>query len=84
MPVPIGFGAPTLDFLVLVNGHFLGIEAKAPGKNPTPRQLLTMQAIVDAGGTCLVIREDLSELNAFLNSYSTRKYHITPEQKCLS
>ena len=49
MPVQQGLGATTLDYLICVNSHFLGIEAKAPGKKPTPRQLLTIQKIRDAG-----------------------------------
>jgi len=49
-PVQMGMGAPTLDDLCCVGGRFIGIEYKAPGKAPTPRQLLTMQEIKRAGG----------------------------------
>ena len=71
MPVQQGLGATTLDYLICVNSHFLGIEAKAPGKKPTPRQLLTIQKIRDAGGTALVIDGDLGlvELLAFMNMH---------------
>jgi hypothetical protein len=79
MPVQQGFGAPTLDYLVSVNGHFLGIETKAPGKKPTPRQLETIKQITAAGGTAIVIDGDMAELNAFLNTHTTRKYPISPE-----
>ena len=68
MPVQMGFGAATLDYLISVNGYFLGIETKAPGKKPTDRQLQTMAQIVAAGGTVLVIDGDLKELNAFMAS----------------
>ena len=71
MPVQQGLGATTLDYLVCVNSHFLGIEAKAPGKKPTPRQVLTIQKIRAAGGTALVIDGDLGlvELLAFMNMH---------------
>jgi hypothetical protein len=42
MPVPGGFGASTIDFLCAKNGRMFGIEAKAPGKIPTKRQILIM------------------------------------------
>jgi hypothetical protein len=80
MPVPMGLGAPTLDYLVCVNGHFLGIETKAPGKTPTQRQHRTIKEITAAGGTVLVIDGDLTEFNAFMNAHTERKYSITPEQ----
>ena len=75
MPVQQGLGATTLDYLICVNSHFLGIEAKAPGKKPTPRQLLTIQKIRDAGGTAFVIDGDLGlvELQAFMNTHFARK-----------
>lgn len=49
-PVQQGYGAPTLDDLVCIKGRFIGIEYKAPGKKPTPRQEQTMAAIKAAGG----------------------------------
>ena len=39
MPVSNGMGAPTLDFICVYAGRAFFIEAKAPGKKPTPRQL---------------------------------------------
>ena len=43
MPVVNGMGTPTLDFVGCHKGSFFSIETKAPGKVPTPRQLLTMR-----------------------------------------
>lgn len=53
MPVQNGMGKPTLDFICCINGHYVGIEAKAPGKKPTERQEQTMQEIREAGGTTI-------------------------------
>jgi hypothetical protein len=50
MPVPSGYGTQTLDFLCCINGRFCGIETKAKGKKPTPRQEQCMTAIKAAGG----------------------------------
>lgn len=49
-PVQMGLGAPALDDFACVGGRFVGIEYKAPGKVPTPRQLKTMSDIRRAGG----------------------------------
>ena len=57
MPVQRGHGAPGVDFHCCHKGRFLGIETKRPGKHPTPRQVLTMESINDAGGHTLVIGE---------------------------
>jgi len=55
MPVPTGYGARTVDFLVCWRGAFYGIETKRPGVDqPTPEQALAMSKIVHAGGAaCL-------------------------------
>lgn len=58
MSVPTGFGVPTLDFVCCVPqfhnggriGRFIGVETKAPGKKPTPRQQQCIDAINAAGG----------------------------------
>jgi hypothetical protein len=50
MPVQMGYGATTLDFLCCIKGRFVGIEAKAPGKKPTRRQELCIEEILAAGG----------------------------------
>lgn len=52
-PVQMGLGAATLDDLCCIGGRFVGIEYKAPGKIPTPRQQLTMSEIRRAGGVAI-------------------------------
>lgn len=52
-PVQMGIGSPTLDDLCCFHGKFLAIEYKAEGKMPTPRQLLTMTQIREAGGIAI-------------------------------
>ena len=52
-PVQMGIGSSTLDILCCIGGKFIGIEVKAPGKVPTPRQRLTMAAIEEAGGIAI-------------------------------
>lgn len=49
-PVPSGYGTPTLDILACVRGRFLAVEAKTPGREPTPRQHRTAREIEAAGG----------------------------------
>lgn len=58
MPVMNGMGAPTLDFICCFNGKYIAIETKAPGKKPTPRQLITMREIEKAGGWVFVVAND--------------------------
>lgn len=65
-PVQNGMGAPSLDFIGCFMGRYFGIETKAPGKKPTPRQELTIKAIEDAGGKVFVIDGDCSELQRWL------------------
>jgi hypothetical protein len=55
MPVQAGFGAPHLDFICCHYGYFFAVETKAPGKKATPRQILTMRQVEDAGGLTMVI-----------------------------
>jgi len=52
-PVQMGLGATTLDDLCCIKGRFVGIEYKAFGKVPTPRQKLTMSEIRRAGGIAI-------------------------------
>ena len=52
-PVQMGMGASTLDDLCCIAGKFVGIEYKAPMKVPTPRQLMTMKQIRQAGGIAI-------------------------------
>jgi Holliday junction resolvase len=59
MPVTSGFGrsgAP--DFLVCLNGRFIGIECKAGNKRPTALQLDNLEQIEKCGGLSLVINEE--------------------------
>lgn len=58
MPVPSGFGKSSLDYILCYRGRFVAIEAKAPGKKPTPRQKAMIGAIERAGGRVLVIDGD--------------------------
>ncbi len=58
MPVPSGFGAPSLDFVGCCRGHFFAIEAKAPGKDPSSRQEGTREDMMAAGGKVFVIDDD--------------------------
>jgi hypothetical protein len=71
MPVPGGFGKSGLDFTICFFGRFLAIEAKRPGKKPTPLQELRMREITAAGGTAVAIasvEEARTELRALLAS----------------
>lgn len=72
MPVQNGMGAPTLDFICCIRGYFLAIETKAPGKKPTPRQLLTIAEMEKSGAFVYVVSDDdtLSRLEAFLNLFA--------------
>ena len=58
MPVQTGMGAATLDYLCCVNGRFVAIETKAPGKKLTPRQEITRAQIFDAGGKVYVVSDE--------------------------
>ena len=60
MPVPGGFGAPTLDYLGFYYGRGFAIEAKAPGKHPTDRQGKTINDIRAARVPAFVISGDTS------------------------
>jgi hypothetical protein len=55
MPVPSGYGMSTLDYLLCVNGRFLGIEAKRDGGEPTDRQMQMMREIRNAGGVAICV-----------------------------
>ncbi len=55
MPVQMGYGASTVDYLLCVCGDFVAIETKAPGKKLTERQLVTMMQVQKAGGQTFVV-----------------------------
>ena len=61
MPVQTGYGSTALDFIVCVNGKYVEIETKQPGKHPTPRQELRMDEIIEAGGAVFVVGEEYDE-----------------------
>lgn len=68
MPIGTGFGAHGVpDFLCCINGRFVGIEAKAPGKrnNTTMLQDRNLEAIKTAGGISIVV-DDVSQLDAII------------------
>ena len=69
-PVPSGMGPSSLDCLVCYYGAFIGIEAKAPGEVPTPRQEFTIDRIDKAHGATFVIDgpEGLAKLRAELTA----------------
>jgi len=66
MPVVSGYGAATLDYLAATDGRMFGIETKAPGKKPTPRQRATMRQMENKNIPCFVIDGDLTELEEWL------------------
>lgn len=55
MPVQMGMGSRTLDFLICYNGKFLAIETKKPGAEPTEQQKMIIRKIREAGGETFVI-----------------------------
>lgn len=74
MPVQNGMGAPALDFHCIHYGRGFCIEAKAPGKVPTPRQEQTMINVRKAGGMCFVIDGPVGydKLRNFLKNFEVR------------
>ena len=59
MPIGTGYGNSGVpDFLVCVNGKFVGIEAKAGKGKTTALQEAHLSRIRGAGGTAVVINED--------------------------
>ncbi len=54
-PVPMGFGATTVDCLFCYKGLFYAVECKRPGvSKATPAQAQVMREIGDAEGVCCV------------------------------
>ncbi len=68
MPVPAGFGPSSLDYLLCVNGCFIGVEAKRPGKLPTPRQQECIRKILEAKGSIFIVYDQatLDELERYI------------------
>jgi len=57
-PVQNGMGKPTLDCIICAYGFYIAIETKVEGKNPTPRQQLTISEITLAKGLTFVVRNE--------------------------
>lgn len=72
MPVPGGFGKSTLDYLGFFYGLGFAIEAKAPSKQPTPRQDGTIENIQAARARVFVIDGDTAELEQWLREVEER------------
>lgn len=72
-PVQNGMGTPALDCIVCYRGHHIEIETKAPGKKPTPRQLITIAQKEKAGAKVFVIDDEFgcSILNGYLMRLKT-------------
>lgn len=65
MPVQSGYGMKTLDFLCCSHGWFIAIEAKAPGKEPTKFQELTIAELQKAGAIVVVAHNAAEVEQAF-------------------
>lgn len=72
MPATGGYGSSGVpDFLCCVNGHFLGIEAKAGPGVPTALQINQLRGVCEAKGLSIVVNEtNLDDLEAILATYS--------------
>src|SRR5208282_5348050 len=55
MPVQSGLGAKSLDYLLCIDGRFVAIEAKAPGKDYTELQRDHKRRIQEAGGLVFLV-----------------------------
>ena len=62
MPVQNGMGAPSLDFICCVHGHFLAIETKASKGVMTLRQEITAAEMRASRATVLVITGEDDEV----------------------
>jgi hypothetical protein len=82
MPVTSGYGnsgAP--DFLICLQGRFVGIECKAGKNKPTALQELNLKRIKDAGGVALVVNEiNVVNLNSLLSGERNEDETISSEQ----
>jgi hypothetical protein len=56
MFVPVGYGKRnTLDYTLCLAGHFVAIEAKAPGEDLRPTQRLTCREMLQSGATVFIV-----------------------------
>jgi hypothetical protein len=68
MSVPSGYGKSTIDYLGFICGLGFAVEAKAPGRKPTPRQKGIIEVIEESGVPVFVIDDDatLAKLDRWL------------------
>jgi len=79
-PVSNGMGVHGIpDCVACLDGHFLSIETKAPGKKPTALQEMQGQLIRHAGGAWLVVdgSDGFHQLKEILDGYR-RKETLLP------
>lgn len=82
-PVQNGLGSPALDYHGSHRGLAFVIEAKAPGKEPTPRQVATLRRISKSGASLFVIDgqgPDLFDLRVWLQDPVTSYWSTTVHQ----
>lgn len=77
MPVPSGYGAPTLDFHCSIRGRFFMIEAKAPGQKPTAMQQATIDKAIEHGIRVFVLDGDPGMMAVF-KMWLIRQREATP------
>lgn len=82
MPVQTGIGSHTVDFLVCVNGYFLGIEAKADTQLTT-RQKLVLNQIHEHGGSTIVLKgmKQVDELKEVLDYLERLPTYAMPDNR---
>jgi hypothetical protein len=71
MPVQNGMGAPALDYYCCVDGLFVAVETKVPGKHMTPRQDTTAGEIKSAGGMVFEIHDEDHEIDNYDRQHRT-------------
>jgi len=74
-PANNGFGKSGIpDIIAIVDGHFLGVEVKSATGKPTELQKICGRQIEEAGGTWLVVSNDvtLEVLDAVLQNRKDR------------
>lgn len=75
MPVPVGYGRSTLDYLGFICGYGFAIEAKAEGKKPSERQKATIEDIEKSGAAVFVI-DGIASLTQF-NDWCQLRMELT-------
>ena len=60
-PANNGFGKSGIpDIIAIVDGHFLGVEVKSATGEPTELQKICGKQIEEAGGTWVVVSDDIT------------------------